>query len=138
MKVRELMSKNVVKVTSITMIPEVAQKMRQENVGVIPVEENGRLIGVVTDRDITINAVAKGAINCPVKDVMTPSPATIASTATVEDAIQLMLQRNVRRLPVVDNGSLVGIVTLEDLVEAGKDQELIKALRTFHQTTKHD
>ncbi|HEY9854993.1 MAG TPA: CBS domain-containing protein [Stenomitos sp.] len=136
-KINELMSKNVVKVTSVTMLPEAAQKMRQENIGVLPIEENGRLVGVLTDRDIAINAVAKGDINRPVKDFMSKTPTTIQSNATVEQAIQLMLQNNIRRLPVMDNGNLVGMVSLEDLAEAGSDQDLVKALRSLHQQTRH-
>ncbi|MBO9538985.1 CBS domain-containing protein [bacterium] len=137
MKVNQLMSKNLVKVTSITMVPEVAQKMRQENIGLIPVEDNGQLVGVVTDRDIAINAVAKGEINQPVKAIMTKALVTIGPNSNVEEAIQTMLQHNVRRLPVIDNGRLMGMVSLEDLTEAGSDQDLIKALRTFHKKTKH-
>ena len=137
MKVSELMSKKLVKVTSIAMLHEVAQKMRQENIGVIPVEDNGKLVGLVTDRDIAVNAVAKGEINCAVKDVMTHNPVTLNANATVEEAIQTMLKQNIRRLPVMDNGKLVGLVSLEDLLESGKDQDLLKALRTFHEKTKH-
>lgn len=137
MKINQLMSKNVVKVTSITMVPEVAQKMRQENIGVIPVEENGKLVGIVTDRDIAINAVAKGEINQQVKDIMTKTPVTVRPDTSVEEAIQTMLKNNVRRLPVTDNGNVVGMVSLEDLTEAGSDQDLLKALRSFHKQTKH-
>lgn len=137
MKVSELMSKKLVKVTSITMLSDVAQKMKQENIGVIPVEDDGKLVGLVTDRDIAINAVAKGQINCSVKDIMTANPVTLNANATVEEAIQTMLKQNVRRLPVMDNNKLVGLVSLEDLAESGSDQELMKALKIFHQKTKH-
>lgn len=137
MQVKELMSKKVVKVTSVAMLPDVAKKMRQENIGAIPVEENGRVVGIVTDRDIATHAVANGNINCQVKEVMTRSPATIPASATPHEAIQTMLQHNCRRLPVTDGGGLVGMLSLEDLVEAGQDQDILKALKRFHQQTKH-
>lgn len=137
MKIRELMSKNIVKVTSVTMVPEVAKKMRHENIGIIPIEENGRLVGVVTDRDIVINAVSQDQINRPVKEIMSKTPTTVRPDASVEEAIEAMLQHNVRRLPVMDDGTLVGMVSLEDLTEAGSDQDLLKALRSFHKQTKH-
>lgn len=137
MKIKELMSKNIVKVTSVTMVPEVAKKMRQENIGIIPIEENGRLVGVVTDRDIVINAVSQDQINRPVKEIMSKTPTTVRQDASVEEAIEAMLQHNVRRLPVMDDGNLVGMVSLEDLTEAGSDQDLLKALRSFHKQTKH-
>lgn len=137
MKLRDVMSKQVVKVSSVTMLPEVAQKMRQENVGAIPVEENGKVIGIVTDRDITIDAVAQGNCNRQVKDILTPNPITVAPDTTIEDALRLMTQHNCRRLPVVENGQLVGMVSVEDLLEGDKPQLVLDTLKRFHQETKH-
>ncbi|HBN10165.1 MAG TPA: CBS domain-containing protein [Cyanobacteria bacterium UBA8530] len=137
MKLRDLMSKQVVKVSGVTMLPEVAKKMKQENIGMLPVEENGKLIGVVTDRDITIDAVAQGNINRPVKDIISANPVTVGPETTVEEALKTMTSNNVRRLPVVENNQLVGIISLEDLVEGGNPQMVIDALKRFHQNTKH-
>jgi CBS domain-containing protein len=136
-RVADLMSQNIVKVTSVTMVPEVAQKMKKENIGAIPVEENGQVIGIVTDRDVTTKAVASGQINLQVKDIMSKAPTTIQANATVQEALQLMVKNNVRRLPVMKNGQIAGIVSLEDLVEAEVDQELLSALKTLHKHTRH-
>jgi CBS domain-containing protein len=135
--IQDVMSRKVVKIQSVTMLPEAAQTMRQENIGVLPVEDNGQLVGVVTDRDITVNAVSQGNVNCQVKEVMTLNPISIGPSANPEEAIELMLKHGVRRLPVVDGQHLVGVVSFEDLVEAGNDQQILSALRTFHQHTKH-
>jgi CBS domain-containing protein len=137
MLVKDVMSTRVATIRSVTMLPEAAQILGQENVGVLPVEDNGKLVGMVTDRDITVQAVAKGDVNCPVSDVMTTNPVTITSQTTTKEAIRLMEQSNVRRLPVVDNDRIVGIVSFEDLVEGGDDQAIIHALHTFHQQTRH-
>lgn len=137
MKVAEVMSKHLVKVSPGTKVPEAAQKMRQENIGVLPVEENGHLVGIVTDRDIALNGVAAGKVDCPVNDIMTKAPATIQQTATLEAALETMMQRNVRRLPVMDDGHVVGIVSLEDLAEGENGETVLKALRFFHKKTKH-
>ena len=137
MNIRDLMSKRVVTVAAEAALPQAAALMRDENVGVLPVERHGALVGMITDRDITIHAVAKGDIQVPVSAVMTPIPVTIGPQALVAEAIYTMLHYNVRRLPVIDRDRLVGMVSLEDLVEAGNDQELLSALRGFHQQTRH-
>jgi len=137
MKVADVMSKRVVKVTGITMLPEVAQKMADENIGVVPVEDGQRLVGIVTDRDIALRAVAKRSIDVPVKDVMTPNPVKVASSTTVGEAIRTMLQHKVRRLLVTEHDKLVGLVSLEDLLEGGEEAELMSALKQLHKETRH-
>lgn len=137
MKLKDVMSKHVVKVNGITMLPEVAQKMRQENIGFLPVEDNGKLIGIVTDRDITIDAVAQGNINRPVKDIVNKNLVTATPDTTVEEAIRMMTSHNVRRLPVLENQQLVGIVSLEDLVDTDNPKIVLDALKQFHKKTQH-
>lgn len=137
MKLRDLMSKQIVRVTSVTMLPEVAQKMKQENVGFLPVEENGKLIGIVTDRDIAIGAVAAGNINRPVKDIVNKNLVTATPDTTAEEAIRMMTSHNVRRLPVLENQQLVGVISLEDLVETENPQVVIDAIKRLHKTTRH-
>jgi CBS domain-containing protein len=137
MKLRDVMSKHVVKVNGITMIPDVAKKMKQENIGFLPVEENGRLIGTVTDRDITIDAVAQGNINRPIKDIANTNLVTATPDTTVEDAIKMMTSHNVRRLPVLENQQLVGIVSVEDLVEVDNPQLVVDAIKRLHRGTRH-
>lgn len=137
MKISQLMSKKVVRVASLTMLPEVAETMSRENIGVVPVEDGGKLVGIVTDRDIAVRAVAKRSIDRPVKDVMTAKPITIKPDASVDDAIRSMLEHKVRRLIVVENEHVVGMVSLEDLLEGGSHHELLRALEDFHRQTRH-
>lgn len=137
MKLKDVMSKHVVKVSGITMLPEVAQKMRQENIGFLPVEDNGKLIGIVTDRDITIDAVAQGNINRPVKDIVNKNLVTATPDTTAEEAIRMMTSHNVRRLPVLENQQLVGIVSLEDLMDTDNPKIVLDALKQFHKKTQH-
>ncbi len=137
MKVNEIMSKKVVQVASVTTLPDVAETMNRENVGVVPVADDGRLVGIVTDRDIAVRAVAKRSVDRPVKEVMTPKPITVSPDASVEFAIETMLENKVRRLVVVDQGRVVGMLSLEDLLEGRVQNELIKALEHFHQQTRH-
>ena len=96
------------------------------------VVENGQLIGIITDRDIVIRAVAEGRdlLLEQVRDHLTPNPTTISPDADVQEASELMAREQIRRLPVVENGRLVGFLAIGDLaVELNKDQVVGDALQ---------
>lgn len=125
MRVAEIMTKDVKTVTGDTDLVTVAKHMRDLDVGVVPVLEGQRLIGVVTDRDIVIRAVAAGTNpqQAIVRDVVSSNPTTVSPDTDVKDAAQLMAREQIRRLPVVENGTLVGIISIGDVaVDAGKDR----------------
>ena len=143
MKISEIMSKNPRSVSPDTPVTEAAQLMKEEDVGLVPVvervggaETRGRLIGVVTDRDIAIRAVAEGrAVDSPVSDVMSGGVKTCSPDDSVEDAMELMGREQVRRIPIVDErGSLVGVVSQADVVRlAGKDRQAEKTVEKISQ-----
>ena len=112
MKVRELMTGDPATVDSNATLGEVATLMRQEDCGSIPVVEDGRLVGIVTDRDIVVRAIAAGKDpkSTPVSEVMSADPVTVESKGDVADAERQMRERQIRRLPVVEGGKLVGII----------------------------
>jgi CBS domain-containing protein len=112
MKVRELMTKQPTTVGSDATLGEVATLMKQEDCGSIPVVEGNRLVGIVTDRDIVIRAVAAGKDpkTVRVSQVMSSDPVTIGPDAAVDEARKVMAERQIRRLPVVEKGALVGII----------------------------
>ena len=85
--------------------------------GDVIVTENGVVRGVVTDRDITVRAVARGLDpkDTPLSEICSDEPVTVDSETSLKQAADVMSEHSVRRLPVVDDGSLVGIVTLGDL-----------------------
>lgn len=136
MKVADVMSRHLVSVTPQTMVIEAAKLMSRERIGALAVQDKGRLVGIVTDRDITLNAVANGEIRCPVSDIMTPHPTPIDAYESLDVAVELMRDHDVRRLPVLEDGHLVGMITLTDLVEADEAATL-QALRAFHRRTAH-
>jgi CBS domain-containing protein len=118
MQVREVMSKNVKLVSPNDTIEKAASLMEQIKCGALPVEENEKIIGVITDRDITLRAVAKGKApsKCTVREVMSPGIKYIFDDETTEAAAQNMSKLQVRRLPVMNRQKrLVGIVALGDL-----------------------
>lgn len=106
-------------------VHKAAQIMRDEDIGSLPiVDDNGSLVGIVTDRDIVIGCIAQGHdLDSPVAECMTPDPDAIAKDTTVEQAARQMSQMQVRRLPVVEFGRLVGIVSLGDIAESAAPEQ---------------
>ena len=130
-KLTDLMSRDVKVISPDMTIQQAAQHMRDGDFGMLPVGENDRMIGTITDRDIAIRAVAAGKDHgTTVRDVMSPGIAWVFDDETVEAAAKMMSERQVRRLPVVDrNKRLVGIVALGDLaVESSEIRPAAEAL----------
>jgi len=117
MKVRDIMSKDIASLRSDDSIERAAQLMKQYNCGSIPVCTQDKIIGIVTDRDIAVRSVASGedATETKVGDIMTDSVVFASPELEVDAAARLMSDRQIRRLPVVENNKLVGIVALGDI-----------------------
>lgn len=118
MNVREVMSRDVKIASPDDTLQHAAELMVDIDAGVLPVGENDRLVGMLTDRDITIRAVAKGKApdRTKVRDVMSPEIKYIYEDESVEDAAENMGTLQIRRLPVLNREKrLVGIVSLGDL-----------------------
>ena len=130
-KLKDLMSRDVKVVSPDMTIGDAARKMRDGDFGMMPVGEDDRLIGTISDRDIAIRAVAEGKDgDTPVRDVMSEGVAWAYEDDSVEEAARIMSERQVRRLPVVDrNKRLVGIVALGDFaVESSEIRPAAQAL----------
>lgn len=132
MKVREIMTSKVVRIGPREPVEVAARTLTHYNIGVLPVcGDDGRLCGVVTDRDLVIRCMAPGkaAGDVKVRDVMTGRVITAAPDMDVGEAARLMGREQVRRLPVVENGKLCGMISLADLA-AGENgsQEAAGAL----------
>jgi CBS domain-containing protein len=117
MLVKDIMSKDIVSLNSKDSIERAAQMMKQFDVGSIPVCDSEKLVGIITDRDITLNCVASGANANQQKicDVMTSNPVTGRPDMDVHDAAKIMSEQQIRRLPITQNDNLVGIVSLGDI-----------------------
>ena len=138
MKVKEAMHKGVEWVAPDALLPAIAKKMQQFDVGVVPVGENDRLVGMVTDRDIALRAVAQGknAATLTAKDVMTKGVTWCRDTDDIDDAAQVMESKQIRRLPVIDASKrMVGMISLGDISHAASQKtaaELTKAVSAHH------
>ncbi len=120
MKVSELMSKPVIRIHADEPVAVAARTLTHYNIGAMPVcGTDGRLCGVVTDRDIVTRCLAadRPAEYTAVRDVMTKQVFSVTPDAEVDDAAELMAKCQVRRLPVVSNGRLCGMVSLGDLAQ---------------------
>ncbi|XRL90717.1 CBS domain-containing protein [Bacillus subtilis] len=114
--VKDTMTTQVATVSPNQTIQEAASLMKQHNVGAIPVVEQGVLKGMLTDRDIALRTTAQGHDGqTPVSEVMSTELVSGNPNMSLEDASQLMAQHQIRRLPIVDQNNLVGIVALGDL-----------------------
>lgn len=126
-KVKDIMSTNIVSVTMEDNIYEIAVKMKEHDIGFVPVVEGKKLLGVVTDRDLVLRGYAeKRSGSASVKEVMTTGIATVSPETTVDEASRIMAREKVRRLPVVDNGQLVGVVALGDMAATMGDPALLE------------
>ncbi|MBT2530085.1 CBS domain-containing protein [Streptomyces sp. ISL-99] len=116
-KVREIMTSAPVTVGVLTAVSEVAHRMREENIGAVLVAEGDTLRGLVTDRDLVVRVLAEGKDpgDTTVRDVCSPDLVTVTADDEVDRAIELMREHSLRRLPVVEGTTAVGIVSLGDL-----------------------
>jgi CBS domain-containing protein len=116
--VREVMSSNPQTCADSSSVRQAAELMRNNNIGdVIVIKEDGSVCGVVTDRDITVRAVADGRDpdRTPLADICSRDVLSIEPDADVEDAVRMMRDNAIRRLPVCDGGRAVGVVSIGDL-----------------------
>lgn len=114
-KIRDIMTDDVECCTLLDNIYEVALKMKELNVGAIPIVDQEKIVGMITDRDIVIRGVAeKHPGSTKVEDIMSSKLITISADASTKEAAKLMAEHQIRRLPVVEGDKLVGIVSLGD------------------------
>ncbi len=141
MKVKDIMTKDVAHIKPDSSVFEAATLMQQHNVGSIPVCDNNGVVGMVTDRDIVVRNVITGSDpkSTPVSNIMTTNVATVSSNTDVDDLGVIMSQKQIRRIPVVENNALVGIVALGDLATDKRfDTEASTALTDISRPVKHN
>lgn len=114
-KIRDIMTEEVESCSLLDNVYEVALKMKELNVGAIPILDQDKIVGMITDRDIVIRGVAeKHPGSSKVEDIMSKQLITVTPDSTSKEAAKLMAENQIRRLPVVEEGKLVGIVSLGD------------------------
>jgi len=138
MKVKEVMHKGATCVEPTTSIREIAKRMRDADIGAIPVKANGQLVGIVTDRDLACRALANGdvAASLTAKDVMTRDVVCCSADDDVEIAIDVMEAKQIRRLPVTDSHkNIIGMRRLGEIshkVSKELSAEVLRAVSGHH------
>ncbi len=138
MQVKDAMHKDAVWLEATTTVRQLATQMRELDIGAIPIGEKDRLVGMVTDRDIAIRALANGTdvASLTARDVMTKGIVFCRDTEDLDDAVRIMEQKQIRRLPVLDeNKRLVGMLSLGDVAHATSPQicaETLTAVSAHH------
>jgi CBS domain-containing protein len=124
--IREIMTIEVKAAEPETSIEELAGMMRDEDVGAIPVLEDGTLLGIVTDRDIVVRCIAEGGdpAEMTAEDIISENVETIDPDSDVRDAARLMAERRIRRLPVVEEDRLIGMISLGDIAAKHGDERV--------------
>ena len=140
MQVRDLMNPSVVSITPGESAALAARLLSRHNLGALPVcGEDGGLRGIVTDRDIVLRCIAaeEDPAQTQVKDIMTRNCAVVCPEDDAREATRLMAVKQVRRLPVVENDKVVGMVSLGDLAKSRRfDMEASKALSEISESVK--
>jgi CBS domain-containing protein len=138
MKVKEVMHQGAEWVSPETALSDVAQRMRDLDIGAIPIGENDRLIGMVTDRDIACRGVANGhdVSKLTARDVMSKGVFYCNDAEDLEDALRIMEQKQVRRLPVInDKKRMVGMLSIGDVGDAASHEltgEVVASVSAHH------
>ena len=111
------------------------QKMADNNIGALPVTENGKVVGVISERDYARKCVLKGraSVGTTVREIMSSPVITVNSRQGVSECLSLITDRHLRHLPVLDEGQLIGLVSIGDLVKESiaEQEELIRQLEQY-------
>lgn len=123
--VRETMTRDPRSITPRDPIVGAARLMRDQDIGSVPVTEAGKLVGMLTDRDLALRVIADGKSpqSTTVAEVFSPDPVTTGPDQDLDEALRLMARHQVRRLPVVEEGQLVGILAQADVALEEKEKK---------------
>jgi CBS domain-containing protein len=134
---RDVMTPNPASVSDKDSIKRVAEIMKREDAGVVPVVDGRKIIGIITDRDIVVRLVAEGKdpANAKVNEAMSKQVRTVKEDTPVNEVLELMSSEQIRRVPVTNtNNELVGIVSIGDI--ASESKEIVKVGRTVEEISE--
>lgn len=137
MKINNIMTKDIVSLQAEDTVEHAAQLMKEHGVGSLPICNEGKIVGIITDRDIALRSVAMGESiqNQTVRNIMTSNPITVSPNISATEAAEIMSKKQIRRLPVVENKNLVGMASLGDIsTEPNLENSAGKALTGISET----
>ena len=132
MKIEEIMNKNIVVSDKNEKVWEVAKKMKEYNIGFLPIVDNSKIIGVVTDRDIVINSISnQNDKNETIENYMNKNIVSINSDSDINNALNLMTQNKIKRLIVTDDKKVVGVLSLADILTTNLNNEILNSIKSI-------
>ncbi len=133
--IRDLMTGNPTTCEPSTTIVEAAKVMAQEDVGPVPIVEGGRIVGIVTDRDLVVRVLAEGRdpSSTTIGEIASADLVTVQPNSDLNEALSLMAQNQVRRLPVVEGDQLVGIIAQADVARAAEEEKTGEVVQDISQ-----
>ena len=127
MNIKEIMTKSIIYADINNTVEDVANLMKTYDIGFIPIKDNGQFIGVITDRDIVIKAINNNdKLDQPIKEFITSNIISIDISKSLEDAVKLMSDYQIRRLMVKNKDKFVGIISLSDILSIKHDFDILK------------
>lgn len=129
MKIKEIVTRSMVVATPATTIKEACKLMKDFDIGFLPVMINNTYVGVITDRDIIIRAIANNIkLSSPIKDYITNFISTVNIEADLIDALKIMSMEKVKRLMVEEDKKIVGLISLSDILDVRNDNEVLELI----------
>lgn len=137
MEIREKMCKRIISIDVKKSSFEAALKMREYDIGFLPVVEKNKVIGVLTDRDLVIRGMANH-MDSNLKNVMSKKLITIEFDKDLTDALRIMKEKKIKRLLINDKNKIVGILSLSDILDSVKEEEIIKTISSIYEITRNE
>ena len=133
--IRDVMTSNPTSCEPSTTVVDAAKVMAQEDVGPVPIVEGGRVVGIVTDRDLVVRVLAEGRdpSSTTIGEIASADLVTVQPDSDLNEALNLMAQNQVRRLPVVEGDQLVGIVAQADVARAADEEQTGEVVQQISQ-----
>ena len=140
MTIEKIMTKNIITDSITNTLLEIAEIMKKYDIGFLPISDKNKIIGVITDRDIIVEALSnKASENDLIDKYLTSNIITIEQNKTVEEAIDLMGNKKIRRLIVTNNNKITGVISLADIIKLDIDHNLIiENLKKIFEINRND
>ncbi len=140
MTIEKIMTKNIITGSITNTLLEIAEIMKKYDIGFLPISDKNKIIGVITDRDIIVEALSnKASENDLIDKYLTSNIITIEQNKTVEEAIDLMGNKKIRRLIVTNNNKITGVISLADIIKLDIDHNLIiENLKKIFEINRND
>ena len=139
MNINDIMSKKIIVGSTTNTLSEIAELMKKYDIGFIPIVDKNKLVGVITDRDIVINAISN---NCSFNDLIdkyiVKNIISIEQNKSIDDALNLMALKKVKRLIVTDNNKISGILTLSDILGKYDNEILLDTFKQIFEINRND